>query len=173
MHIREIDWRIEPLHDIIVGIDAGIAAVRERLDAEEIDGLTALGHLEPILGLGFLAFQNYVLGTWTDINEIRKSRGKPPVSKLDCYTCDPITVREGTTRIELINAAANYFKHHDEWSQWPTNETTRTLSRIGIAQQNEFPCSDVARIFCGDNWELVVLHQIVQEWRTHVFKILR
>ena len=21
MHIREIDWRIEPLHDIIVGID--------------------------------------------------------------------------------------------------------------------------------------------------------
>jgi hypothetical protein len=173
MHIREIDWRIEPLHDIIVGIDAGIAAVRERLDAEEIDGLTALGHLEPILGLGFVAFQNYVLGTWTDINEIRKSRGKPPVSKLDCYTCDPITVRGGTTRIELINAAANYFKHHDEWSQWPTNETTRTLSRIGIAQQNEFPCSDAARIFCGDNWKLVVLHQIVQEWRTHVFKILR
>src|SRR5258705_5341374 len=103
MNIGEIDWRIEPLHDIVVGIDAAIAAVRERLDAEGIDGLTALDHLEPVLGLGFVAFQNYALGTWTDLNEIRRSSGKPPVSKLDCYACDPITVKGGATRIEIIN----------------------------------------------------------------------
>jgi hypothetical protein len=173
MHIREVDWRIGPLHDIIVGVDASIAAIRDRFDGEDTDGLAALEHVEPVLGLGFVAFQNYALGTWTDLNAIRKARRKPPVSKLDCYACDPIVLKGGATRIEVINATANCFKHHDEWSGWPTNETTRTLGRVGISQRSEFPCIKAARIFCGDSWELIVLHQIVRDWRTHVFKILR
>ena len=173
MHIREIDWRIEPLHDIIVGVDASITAIRQRLDENEIDGLAARECVEPVFGLGFVAFQNYALGTWSDLNAIRKSNGEASVSKLDCYRRDRITVKGGATRIELINATANYFKHHDEWSGWPTNETTHTLSRVGISQRSEFPCIDSTRIFCGDSWQLIVVHQIVQEWRTHVFKILR
>src|SRR5689334_6990473 len=100
MHLREIDWRIGALHDIIVGLDTSIAAIQERLDADESDGLTALEQVEPVFGLGFVAFQNYALGTWTDLNEIRKTVGKPSVSKLDCYACDPITIRGGSTRIE-------------------------------------------------------------------------
>lgn len=127
MHIREIDWRIESLHDVVVAIDAGLAIICERLDQEEIDGVTACENTEPILGFGFIAAQTYALGTWTDLNKIRKSSGKPSVTKFDCYTCDPISIKGGPTRIEVINAIANYFKHHDEWSQWPTNETTRTL----------------------------------------------
>ena len=35
MHIKDIDMRIAPLHDVIVGIDAGLAAIHERLDTEE------------------------------------------------------------------------------------------------------------------------------------------
>jgi hypothetical protein len=174
MNIHEVDWRIGPLHDIVQGIDAAIAAVRERIDAGEIDGLEALNHAELILGLGFVAFQSYALGTWADLNTIRKLAGKPPVDKLDCYQCDPITLKpSGLTRIELINSAANYFKHHDEWSRWPANETARTLSRAGITQQKEFPCTEVMRIFCGDSWRLIVLHEIVREWRAHVLKVLR
>jgi hypothetical protein len=83
MHIREIDWRTEPLHDITIGIDAALAAVKERLGGENIDGLTALCQMEPILGLGFVAFQNYALGTWTDLNAIRKRARKHPVDKLE------------------------------------------------------------------------------------------
>lgn len=174
MNIHEIDWRIGPLEDIIVGIDAALAAVRERLEAEKTDGLDALGHAEPILGLGFVAFQGYALGTWADLNRIRQAAGRPPVDKLACYKSDPITVKQnGPTRIELINAAANCFKHRDEWSHWPPSETTRTLSRVGITQQSGFPCIEAARIFCGDSWQLVVLHQVVREWRAHVMKGLR
>ena len=35
MQIYEIDWRIEPLHDVVLGIDAGLAAIHQRLDTEE------------------------------------------------------------------------------------------------------------------------------------------
>ena len=47
MHLREIDMRIGPLHDVIVGIDAGIAAIGKRLNTEEgFDGISAQEHAE-------------------------------------------------------------------------------------------------------------------------------
>jgi hypothetical protein len=98
MNIHDFDWRIEPLHDVIVGIEGGLKSIRERLDDEEgVDGLSALERAEPLLGLGFVAFQIYAVGTWTDLNSIRKSRGKRPVSKWDCYKCDSIKVKGDTT----------------------------------------------------------------------------
>ncbi len=178
MHIREFDWRIEPLHDIIIGIDAAIEAVRGRLYAAEIDGLGALDDVEPILGLGFVAFQTYALGTWTDLNEIRENGGKSPLKKLQCYRCDPVTVRGAATRIEVINAVANYFKHHDEWPRWPTAkkdqgfQDAETMRHVGISETADHPCIEATNLLCGTSWELIVLHQIVQEWRAHVITTL-
>lgn len=173
MHLREVDFRIAPLHDIISAIDNGLAAVKERLDEQDVDGVTALEHAETLLGLAFVAAQAYALGTWTDLNEVRRNGGKQSVTKLDCYTCDPVTLKGGPTRMRVINASANYFKHHDEWTVWPTNETTTTLSQIGINQQTEFPIVKITQLFTGSGWELIVLHQAVKEWRAHVFSILR
>ena len=173
MHLREFDFRIDYLHDIISAVDNGLAAVRERLNEAEVDGFTALEHAETLLGLGFVAAQAYALGTWSDLNEVRRNSGKQTVTKLDCYTYDQFTLRGGPTRIQVINATANYFKHHDEWMVWPTNETTATLSRIGITRQTEFPIVEITQIFTGSGWELIVLHQIVKEWRAHVFSNLR
>ena len=173
MHINEFDWRIEPLHNIVVAIDAGLAVVSAQAESEELDGLTAFEHSEPLLGLGFVAFQNYALGAWTDLNHVRKHSGKPPVNKLDCYKTDSMAIVPGATRIEAINATANYFKHNEEWSQWPANETTRTLNRMGITHSTEFPCAETMRLFCGDRWRLIILHQVVREWREHIFNTLR
>ena len=174
MHINEIDWRIEPLHDVIVGIEAGLKSVEERLKQEEdFDGLSAREHAEMLLGLGFVAAQAYVLGVWTDLNRIRKKEGLPPVGKIDCYASDPVTLHRGPTRIQVINATANYFKHHDEWLAWPNNETTQALRRVGITENTEFPCVEATQLFCGRSWEFIVLHQIVREWRAHVFNIFR
>ena len=173
MHIREFDWRIEPLHNIIIAIDAGLAVVRAQRESDELDGITALEHSEPLLGLGFVAAQNYALGAWTDLNHVRKDSGKQPVSKLDCYKTDSIAAIPGVTRIKAINATANYFKHNEEWTQWPANETTRTLTRMGITPSTDFPCVEATRLFCGDGWRLIILHQVVREWREHIFNTLR
>jgi hypothetical protein len=172
MNIHEIDWRVEPLHDVIVGIEAGLATIRQRVEQEDDDGITVLDHAEPLLGLGFVAAQAYVLGTWTDLNRIRDSSARAPVSKTACYATDSITVQDGITRIHVINAAANYFKHHDEWLEWPSNETARILACVGITKDTEFPCVQAAHLLCGPAWRLIVLHQVVKEWREHVIRAL-
>jgi len=173
MNIYELDFRIHPLFAVVVGIDAGLKAIRNLIDEEEgFDGLTAREHAEPLLGLGFVAAQVYAHGTWTDLNRIRSSRGKPKLNKGDCYKCDSIKLQGTVTRIEVINAVANYFKHHDEWSGWPTNETTKTLGSVGITQQTEEPCIEATELFCGKSWEFVVVHEVVKEWREHVVKTL-
>jgi len=59
MHFREMDMRIGPLHDVIVGIDAGVAAIHERLDAEEgFDRIHASEHVKTLFDLGFVAAQS-------------------------------------------------------------------------------------------------------------------
>jgi len=176
MNVYEVDWGIEPLHDIIVGIEAGLEAIRGRMgDEEGFDGLFAVERAEPVLGLGFVALQNYALSAWTDLNHIRNDYGKPPIDKLDCYRCDLIPTAPGAPRIEAINAIANYFKHQSEWSQsqWPVNETTRTLNRMGITPATEFPCVKATGLLCGEGGKLIVLHQVVREWRRHIFNALR
>ena len=88
MHLREIDWRIKPLHDVIVGIGAGLAAIQKRMDDEEgFDGLSAREHAEPLLGLCFVAAQTYAVGTVSDLNEVRMSRGKSKEEKLNKHKC--------------------------------------------------------------------------------------
>jgi hypothetical protein len=178
MHFREIDTRIEPLHDVIVGIDAGLAAIHERLGVEAgFDGISAREHAEPLFGLGFVAAQSYALGTVSDLNSVRMSRHKAKKEKLDCYDCDTIAVRGVVTRIRLINATANYFKHHDEWTRWPSASDrgaydTDVLGRVGITEQTEFPCIEVVDLLCGTSWELIVVHQMLKEWRAHLFSTL-
>jgi hypothetical protein len=37
----------------------------------------------------------------------------------------------------------------------------------------EFPCVKATVLLCGDGWRLIVLHQVVREWRKHIFDALR
>ena len=77
------------------------------------------------------------------------------------------------TRIQLINAAANYFKHHGEWAGWPTGgqgaADRRILRSVGITEKTGCPCVAAVEKLCGTSWKLVVLHQILKEWRGHLF----
>jgi hypothetical protein len=114
MNIWEIDFGgIGALEHVVVGIDAGLAAIRAQIgegDLESYDGDQARDDAEPLLGLGFVAFQRYAVRAVVDLNRIRAKRRKPKKNKLDCYSCDPVTLRGGVTRIQLVHAVANYFQ---------------------------------------------------------------
>lgn len=113
-----------------------------------------------------------------DLNRIRANRGKPEKNKLDCFSRDPVTLRGGVTRIQLVHAVANYFKHHDEWPRWPTNKgdsgfhDAEILARVGITQTITHPCIAAMNLLCGTGWKMIVLHQIVREWRAHLINEL-
>jgi hypothetical protein len=179
LKLYEVDWRIDPLKHVVVGIDAGLAAIEAQIgDPEWYDGVHACDDAEPLLGLGFVAFQTYAVGAVADLNRIRASRRKPKKNKLDCYSCDPVTLRGGVTRIQLVHAVANYFKHHDEWPRWPTNKgdsgfpDAEILARVGITQETTHPCIAATNLLCGTGWKMIVLHQIVREWRAHLISKL-
>lgn len=171
-----LDMRIDPLHHVIVGIDAGLAAIQTRIDCIEwYDGLHARDEAEPLLGLGFVAFQTYAVGAVSDLNQIRCRHGKPEHKEHICYACDIEKVKNVATRLQLIHSTANYFKHHDQWPKpWPTEmhpaaHTVNLLGDFEITDKTEFPCIEAVELLCGTSWELIVLHQIVKEWRAHFF----
>jgi hypothetical protein len=82
------------------------------------------------------------------------------------------------TRIQLVHAVANYFKHHDEWPRWPTNKgdsgfhDAEILARVGITQKTTHPCIAATNLLCGTGWKMIVLHQIVRQWRAHLINEL-
>ena len=124
-----------------------------------------------------VAFQTYALRAVQDLNRIRASHGKPKKDKLHCYSCDSIKLK-GVTRIEIVNAVANYFKHHHEWSRWPISKDegvhdTQILERFGITEKTVHRCCiEATTLLCGTGWKMIVLHQIVREWRAHLINEL-
>lgn len=179
MHIREVDWRIDTLEYVVVGIDAGLAAIDARIgNPKWYDGGDALDDAEPLLGLGLVAFQTYATGTVSDLNQIRRSCGKTALTKRQCYNHDLAKVNGMVTRIQLINSAANYFKHHDEWDSWPTGkqigaEDVKNLALLGITRKADHPCIKAVELLCGTSWKMIVMRQIVREWRAYIFSALR
>jgi hypothetical protein len=179
LKLYEVDWRIDPLEHVVEGIDAGLAAIGAQIRGPEwYDGAHACDDAEPLLGLGFVAFQTYAVGAVADLNRIRADRGKPKKKKPDCFSCDLVTLRAGVTRIQLVHAVANYFKHHDEWPRWPTNKghpgfpDAEILARVGITQETTHPCIAATNLLCGTDWKMIVLHRIVREWRAHLINKL-
>ncbi|MEW6252270.1 MAG: hypothetical protein AB1716_16650 [Planctomycetota bacterium] len=77
--------------------------------------------------------------------------------------------------VESIWAAANYFKHHDEWQNWEKDarkDTLRMLKTLGISKETEFPCVEVLRLLQGDDWRLSELLDVARKWRESWFSDL-
>jgi hypothetical protein len=177
MDAQEIDRFIVPFQEVIAGIEAKLGAIGERVKAEVgFNGSIARDHVEPLLGLGFAAGQSYVLGTVSTLNRLRQSRGKRPQAAPYYYARDPRVFIGGTTRIELIDACANYFQLREQWREWPTHGragiVTRILARAGITRNTARPCSAAIELLCGKNWRLVLLADIVKDWRARLFRTL-
>ncbi len=174
MKFAEQDWRIGPLYGVILAIDAGLTDIKHRMDENDVlfDVDDARDHVNVLIGLGFVAAQAYIVGTIADLNELRTDKNLKKLSEKDSSGIDRIRLKTGDTKIQLIVAAANYFKHHDQWSRlWTKNkynaETLRILKLHGITSKTNCPCLAVMDVFTT-SWEFVVVHQVVKEWRTYL-----
>jgi hypothetical protein len=129
VNIYEADYGIGPLMDVEDTIISGIEKLFERNRHEPgFDGLWMNEYGEVLFGSLLVAVQAYFIGSLRDINEIRKSSGLTVLTKQAAYKTHHITV-QNYSLIELVNSAANYFKHRDEWNEdWPENYTTNVLT---------------------------------------------
>ncbi len=172
-HYKEADYRSMPLRVLCTSTENAIkelvALTKEPL---LMDGLTAREYAEYLYGAVFVACQAYAIGVVSDVNDIRESAGKAKLKKLSLYKQSPVGNGQ-TSRIELINALANYFKHNEEWDKWPKNETTKALKYYGVNENTEFPLKFGAEILTGNDSELRLVCEILEDWRFGLMEELR
>ncbi|RZK27267.1 MAG: hypothetical protein EOO43_00150 [Flavobacterium sp.] len=106
-HAWRLDYRKESLVQIITGLKAAITTLEDRVnEGSWYDGSFFLEDAEPIVGLAFIACQNYIYGS------IKDRFITTETAKLARLT-SPIIKQYNRTVIELIIVLANYCKHMD------------------------------------------------------------
>ena len=164
-NILEADYGLGPLRDVEDAIDAGVKALfRRNKEHPWFDGLWMNEYGEVLNGALLVAAQAYCVGAVSDTNKIRRENGLKPLDKLAAYRSDSI-VQDGYSAVELVNAAANCFKHRDEWGDnWPNNATARTLAAFSITSATEFPLNEAVDII-KTKLEYSRVSDLLSEWR--------
>lgn len=173
--IYGIDFRRDWLSQLFVALSGVIDDIHEKLDkVDGYDGIFALEKSELILGIAFIAAQTYVAGMVADINVIRgKSK---QLTKWKLLECDVAPIAEGVTPLQLVDAIANYHKHHEEWDDWCLNRKnehiTSILNKSGINKETEFPCYTAATLLwpVSKLGEFRYLLNLLVDWRERVFR---
>ena len=169
---KEFDFRQNWVSLTLDALKTGFVRIEEM--GEEMpwfDGLWQFEHAESIFGIAFITAQTYISGTVEDVNSIRRSVGKSAIKRINYYDDDKFPLSNGVSRILLINAIANYYKHHDEWEKtWKKNLTTLTLYDAGIDEKTEFPCYEASTMLSSGkaSENLENLLTIISEWREYI-----
>jgi len=173
--MHEIDWRFSSTKRIFQALSDGLKDVEHDFskahESFEIDD--ALKHTENLLGIAFVMAQAYITGTVSDANKLMRSGGK--------LTKEQLLKKHGgglagstVTKMELCDAIANYFKHHDEWNSWlgpgRHQNTVSILLAVGIKENDGFPCRKAADILWSNNdgSDLEPLLSLISNWRKAV-----
>jgi hypothetical protein len=174
------DWRIVYIQKIINSFSNVLKEVY-RLPIENIEGEKALEKeriIENIIGMTFLTSQIYISGTIADVKLFSKKHDKIKKSLLlkDFGVPLPGT---SVTSVELCDAYANYYKHHEEWVaiNERNRDTIQTLTSAGIEifsdknQMIEVPFSRIIDLLLvnKNGIDLNGLLLILSDWRNRVF----
>ena len=118
-----LDFDLDFLRAAVALVDVRLERLNGKADASsDPDEFGIFDELEYITGFGFVACQTYATAV--------TSRSQLKNKKREALALGP-KHRMGRSIAQLINAAANYWKHSAEWSlDAPTIQATRTLEII-------------------------------------------
>jgi hypothetical protein len=166
MNWKHVDYRIQSLNHIINGLWTAIQALEKRMEVGGwYDAIWFREDSEPIFGLAFIAFQNYINASIID-------RYESIAKKEDIYRLGKYVGKSDRTEIELIIALANYTKHKD-WGELHTG-TKNILSDIGLKTDldtdiTELPIFEGIEIL-SSLWDLNEVLKIVTNWRESLWE---
>jgi hypothetical protein len=118
-----LDFDLDLLTELLAAIDYQLDRIE--LQSEQFPDQDSAGHfdrMEGLVGLGFVACQQYIHATYAQLGAGSKAKAlqSPPI-----HSC-------GRPVAELINAAANFWKHHDEWPTSNQSHEARIRATIDV-----------------------------------------
>src|SRR4051812_20574440 len=99
------DPDLDLLSDLVAVLDGHLEAVSAKCQGSFADELGCFDRMEHVVGLGFTACQTYLTATYGFIE----------VPKSTALLVGP-RHRSGRSVAEVVNHAANYWKHNEEWT---------------------------------------------------------
>lgn len=115
------DFDLDFLQSAVVLIDSGLERLEPEIQASpDPDMFGIYDEVEYIAGFGFVACQTYMTAVV----------GRSRIEKRQSLTFGP-KHKTGRPIVQIVNAAANYWKHSSEWSlDAPTTQAKQTLEVI-------------------------------------------
>lgn len=162
---RRHDFRAKSLYMVVEGLAKSIAELEKNVEAIHwYDGDWLMEETEPIYGLAFIAFQNYINGSISDFDGDIKQKNT-------FYKKAPLIENSNRTNIELIITLANYAKHKDEGDPHPGTSTV--LDAFDFKYKNLIYL-DEGPIFRGlailnADYDLFKIMETVISWREHLW----
>jgi hypothetical protein len=165
IHYLRIDHRAVSLEITIKGLTETISVLKNQFDEFDwYDGDWFMEESEPIYGLAFIAFQNYINGSINDFADSLKE-------KESYYKLEQNSKEGNRSKIELIIGLANYAKHKDEGT--PQKGTKDILDHFKLTYY-DVTYLDKSPIFKGltllnEDWDLFQVKNIVTAWREYLW----
>lgn len=137
---------------------------------EWYDGLFLNEDCQETLGFVFVACQTFIVGVVADstnINEPELTFKEKDKIKSQAMKNAP-QFRKARTKVELINALANYYKHRDEGEVM--GETKRILESYKLLEE-EFLINEAFHMITEDN-KIETLANFLFSWSNHMFNTI-
>ncbi len=134
-----LDFDLDFLRAAAALVDASLDQLNGKAHASpDPDAFGIFDEMEYISGLGFVACQTYATAV--------ASRSQLKNKKREALALGP-RHRTGRSMAQLINAAANHWKHSPEWSlDAPTTQAAQTLeviSSLGVDTDSSYPVANM------------------------------
>ncbi|MCX7012615.1 MAG: hypothetical protein NTW86_08640, partial [Candidatus Sumerlaeota bacterium] len=132
-----LDFDLDLLVELLAVIDHQIERIEDEISrSPDPDGLGHFDRMEGVIGLGFVACQQYIHATYPQLRVKNKSEAIQAAPKHS----------SGRSVTEVINAAANFWKHHDEWpgiKQKNAEEKTRAVINSLVPSSADYVMGNV------------------------------
>jgi len=171
--IYAFDLRRDSTKEVLDAVTRSLKSLPED-KPQWFDGLFILEHAEELVGVAFVAAQVYLSGTVSDLSKVAGQE----LHKSDLlHRGDVVDVFPSVCKVEILDAGANYWKHHEEWEDWKPNRwnrrTIEILAKVKVDRETEFPCHTIATLLGGDDYtDLDWLMETVSVWRRNAMEHL-
>ena len=160
-----VDFDLDLLQQLIRIIDQHLDLMaQEAAQEDDPDSFGYFDNMEHITGLGFVACQTYMSSVC----------GFLRIEKQKALAAGPLH-SSGRTKVQIINSAANYWKHNSEWSLEKSNKQRKyieeTFELVGFPIKTDYPLSGMlTELVFPDQAAFQPIIAVLEAWRDELRK---